>query len=406
MLPPILEVYVVWHPEDRKGEQVAAWLLGHFRGSPYSGLVGGAVEVYQRSTPWQGGSDAPRPLPFDSPLPYGLRRARVTAIVPVLGLNLERAVARDSSDWRVYLERIHAALAAGRGLVGVFPVRLIGTTDLSAFGSLGGLQALSPASCEDPAVLCRDFAQAVTQLVGDLPGERLRVFVSHTKRHSEEEEPNYVDDLVRRVRSAIAETHLGAFFDAVDLQPGSGWEEELQSHASSSALLAVRTDLYASREWCQREFLAAKRSDMPIVTLQGLFRVERRGSFLMDHVPAVGNRQADEHGRQSSIEQALNLLVDAALARALWSLQQDELTDVQIDWSPGHAPEPVTLLPWLIENRRRAVGGRPLVIIHPDPPLGPVESEVLGELFEAAGVQDMIDIVTPRTFMSRTAGED
>ena len=214
---------------------------------------------------------------------------------------------------------------------------------------------------------------------------------------------DYVDELVGRVRATIADTHLQAYFDAADLQPGADWEQELQSQAASSALLAVRTDLYASREWCQREFLIAKRAGMPIVTLNGVCRAEERGSFLMDHVPAVGYRQSDENLRPSSVEEALNLLVDAALTRALWGLQQGMLAELGISWAPLHAPEPVTVLPWLLENRERVTDDGPLLIMHPDPPLGPEEVKALSELFEVAGVRDGVDVVTPRTYMSRAA---
>ena len=401
VLPPILDVYVVWHPEDPEGAQVADWLLEHFRGAPYSGLVGGAVEVYSRSEPWLPGSDAPRPLPCQVPLPYQLPHAQVTAIVPVLGVRLARAVGQDSSDWRGYLESIHAASEAGPQLIGVFPVRPQGTVESSSFGEIGSLQTLDSASCQEPAVLCRELSQAVAQLVGDPFGERLRVFVSHTKRHPVEEEPDYVDELVGRVRTKIAETHLQGYFDSADLQPGADWEHELRSQAASSALLAVRTDLYASREWCQREFLVAKRAGMPIVTLNGVCRAEERRSFLMDNVPAVGYRQADEDVRQSSVEVALNLLVDAALTRALWGLQQEMLEQLGFDWTPLHAPEPVTVLPWLLENRQRATEESPLLVMHPDPPLGHEETRALSELFEVAGVRDAVDVVTPRTYMSR-----
>ncbi len=290
---------------------------------------------------------------------------------------------------------------AGSELIGVFPVRLQGSVGNSSFGGIGSLQTLDSASSEKPAVLCRELSQAVAQLVDDPFGERLKVFISHTKRHPVEEEPDHVDELVGRVRSTIADTHLEAYFDAADLQPGADWEHELRSQAASSALLAVRTDLYASREWCQREFLVAKRAGMPIVTLNGVCRAEERGSFLMDHVPSVGYRQIDEDLRQSSVEEALNLLVDAALTRALWGLQQHKFEELGIDWAPLHAPEPVTVLPWLLENSGRAASDGPLLIMHPDPPLGPEEHRALSELFEVAGVRDAVDVVTPRTYMSR-----
>ena len=121
----------------------------------------------------------------------------------------------------------------------------------------------------------------------------------------------------------------------------------------------------------------------------------------MDHVPSVGYRQADENLRQASVEEALNLLVDTALTRALWGLQQEMLRQIGFDWTPLHAPEPVTVLPWLLENRQRATEEGPLLIMHPDPPLGPEERKALSELFEVAGVRGVVDVVTPRTYMSR-----
>jgi hypothetical protein len=51
--PPILEYYVLWHPDDDAlGSSVAQQLMDHFHGPAYAGLAGGAVEVYTRSTGW------------------------------------------------------------------------------------------------------------------------------------------------------------------------------------------------------------------------------------------------------------------------------------------------------------------------------------------------------------------
>jgi hypothetical protein len=54
--------------------------------------------------------------------------------------------------------------------------------------------------------------------------------------------------LVELVRDVIATTRSREFFDARDLQPGSEWGDALMQNAAKSALLAVRTDLYPSRE--------------------------------------------------------------------------------------------------------------------------------------------------------------
>ena len=92
---------------------------------------------------------------------------------------------------------------------------------------------------------------------------------------------------MRRVRSRIADTHLRAFVDTCDLQWGSDWQTDLRCAVESCSMLAIRTDRYALREWCQREFLAAKQADRPIVVLHAVRQASERGSFLMDHVPVV-----------------------------------------------------------------------------------------------------------------------
>src|SRR3954468_16236412 len=107
VLPPLLEVYVVWHPDDAGGP-VAEALIDHFHGTAFSGLVGGAVEVFVRSQGWLGRDDAPRPLPFAEPLPAAIAEAQLTVVVPLLGLGMAQAV-QDGGAWRSYVEAIAAS---------------------------------------------------------------------------------------------------------------------------------------------------------------------------------------------------------------------------------------------------------------------------------------------------------
>src|SRR4051812_35874312 len=106
--PPILEIYVVWHPDDDLGATVSNWLIQHFHGPAYSGLAGGAVEVYLRSLAWDLPGGPPRPMPFQAPLPAGLAASQVTVVIPILGRGMGRAV-RDSEAWRSYMESVFAA---------------------------------------------------------------------------------------------------------------------------------------------------------------------------------------------------------------------------------------------------------------------------------------------------------
>jgi hypothetical protein len=262
----------------------------------------------------------------------------------------------------------------------------------------------------DPATLCRELAQAITQHLHrygrmeaprsggfeDGVDDRITVFVSHTT-HQTVAEREDGPHLLHLVREVLFTTRLGEFLAVADLQAGSDWEARLDAEAGRSALLMVRTDRYAGREWTQREVLTAKRRDLPVVSLYAVREGEDRGSFIMDHVPVV---PCPTGGVIHAIERALNRLVDEALKRALWREQSVYLHAHGFDWLPAHAPEPVTIMPWV--QMHRSQGDDPHIwILHPDPPLGPCEHDAIVELCALAGFEGDVDILTPRTFAAR-----
>ena len=300
MLPPVLELYVVWHPDDSKGAEIAKEFFEHFHGSAFTGLIGEAIEVFVRSKGWRSNDDAPRPIPSaQDPLPNGVEPAHFVAIVPLMGTEMAAEVESNAGPWHGYIEKMVQSAGEMPESVGLFPYLL---DPRAADGTvLGELLkpyqriAASPPDLDgesEKTLRCRDLAQGVAQLLSKEEG-RLTVFISHTKRNlpAPAEE---TAELVTLVRQVIANTHLREFFDASDLQPGRDWETELLSKASTSALVAIRTDLYSSREWCQREVLLAKNAGMPIVTMDALQIGEERGSFLMDHVPRIPVRTTQD----------------------------------------------------------------------------------------------------------------
>jgi hypothetical protein len=405
MLPPVLEIYVVWHPGDSEGEVAAGQFLDHFHGTAFAGLIGGAVEVYVRSVGWRDPADSPRPLPFMEPFPQGVAMPTLTAVVPVLGNALAMALEERSGPWHDYIAAIASARAEAQDHIAVFPLAVDrGVFDGTRLGELlGAVQRIGvPAVsvAETAAELrCRDLAQGLAQFANRQQGERVCVFVSHTKR-SAPGDADRIQALIERVRYLIANTRLGEYFDASDLQPGSDWADELVENASSSAFLAVRTDLYASREWCQREMRIAKTAGMPVVILDALATGEERGSFLMDHVPRIagGAEPQDE-----AIMRALNHLVDECLKRMLWTRQRvlaEGREDLNVAWWAPHAPEPVTLTSWLAAGDVVPPDG-PVRVLHPDPPLGRDEMAVLEDIAELAGFGGRLEIMTPRGLAAR-----
>jgi len=394
-LPPLLELYVLWHPSDTLGVRVAEALRAHFHGPTYAGLAGGAVEVYVRSDGWSSPTGPPRPLPLHAALPHGLQAAQFTVILPVLGTHLARAT-ETSVEWSKYLSAI--ATANGDRNTIVVPLRdpVSNLSDGALQRMFGDLQAVNVA--DGTVVLCREVAQVTAQRVASDGETPITVFVSHTKYQSLLEQYEDGPRIFEKVRRMLADTHLQEFFDVHDLQPGDDWAKQLDAAAGKYALLMVRTDLYAQREWTQREVLTAKQHDVPAVVLYALRTGEDRGSFLMDHVPAV---PCNVDAPEKAIILALNRLVDEVLKRTLWRRQRIYLKEDGFDWLPAHAPEPVTLAAFLGVHRAEAPNEQHLWVIHPDPPLGPNEREVLLELCRLAGYDGDVDMLTPRTFAAR-----
>jgi hypothetical protein len=411
MLPPVLDVYVIYHPQDARGSDIAAALVQHFHGAAFSGLLGGGIEVYCRNSGWRSQADAPRPIPAVAQDIFEKTQApRFIALVPLVGMGMARAV-QQGGAWLDFLQSCIEIPAAQRQRVGIFPCLL---TEQAIQGRLGDLLR-TPLRIASPQVkdggldvgdTSRDLAQGIAQLLAPQERQRLKVFISHTKRGSDSEQQS-VADLVQMVRNVIAQTRLDQFFDASELQPGKDWDETLRREAAGSALLAIRTDLYSSRTWCQREMLIAKQAGMPMVVIDALSAGEQRGSFLMDHVARIPGRADAGVWRTADVVRALNMLVDASLARELW-LHQSQLARahaaVEVAWWAPHAPEPVTLLNWL-ESARRGTRTLPanLLILHPDPPLGEDEKSVLQQIAAMAGVTGVLDLMTPRQLESRTA---
>lgn len=410
MLPPILEVVVVWHPDDDMGENVARRLVGHFHGTTFSGLIGGAVEVFTRSQPWTRAGGPPRPvaLPDGSQPPNGLAVAEITAVVPVLGDALVHAVQTDPA-WRSYLADVSLARTGHAGRLGVFPLdtgndlRETAADDLLTpwmrIGSVPDENAVSTGQW------LRDLAQGLAQLAaGRTP---LQVFISHTRQGGSAD--SEVLDLTDKVRDVLGRSRLQDFFDAHTLQPDQDWREQLRQHAADAAVLCLRSDLYATRAWCQEEVVIAKRKGASVVILDALERGEERGSFLLDHAPRVPVRRDASGWGRVDVERAVSLLVDECLKRALWRRQEMAAADrlgFEVAWWAPHAPEPLTLATWLADGGTAFFDGRePVRILHPDPPLAEPEREVLNQLARLAGATGDLDLMTPRQLAARGGGE-
>jgi hypothetical protein len=165
---------------------------------------------------------------------------------------------------------------------------------------------------------------------------------------------------------------------------GESWRQELRRQARRSLLVAIRSDAYTAREWCQIEMLEAKRAGMPVVVLDALATRESRGFPYMGNGPALRWRAQES---TLLLEELLGLMLREALRFRFFELRVERLWSLQrMNGRPHVQPSPPELLTML---ERATLAGDSSLLVYPDPPLGPDELDVIRRL------DARVELVTP-----------
>lgn len=193
-------------------------------------------------------------------------------------------------------------------------------------------------------------------LMGFEAQKPLSVFISHTKKGENENGEKMAND----VRSFLAsDTKLASFFDVHDILDGYNFGEQIKRHAGQSALLALFTNTYSSREWCRIELLTAKEAHMPIVAV---FMVDDN----VDRVfPYIGNIPSTVY--KGDWRKIINLLLRTALDQCYEAKMLETECDETTEYLP-YPPEAFNMS--LIKDTTSK-------LLYPEPPLGNEELRVL-----------------------------
>jgi hypothetical protein len=273
---PIPEVYVLWHPGCEIGEFLARRIYAWLR--PGNGL---GPQVFYRSTTAPGGpaGGLPLSLPGESRgMPVsGTDRAKVSNVQIVL-LLIDAHMVADPA-WRFWLTAL--ASPSNTSVRRVFMPIALEASAYNVPASIRDLNFLRPASLPKPGIaenaaevveskarsllkqlteaLCR-FMLSGRQTAGQNPDDdvvvpKLKVFLSHAKADG--------TGPARRIRDYIySQTQLAAFYDENDIAFGSAFASVLKKDLTANetaALIAVRTQRYATRPWCRREVTLFRR---------------------------------------------------------------------------------------------------------------------------------------------------
>jgi hypothetical protein len=371
---PFLVVYVAWHPKFAGGQWIARGLYEHYHRALYENVAGGAgIGVVYRSTPAPD-SELPLDIDFDA--------AETSAVV----LLVDRRWANDLA-W-VEWARALAKRAEESGLRAVvFPVAVdggalkMGLTEQAVRWDRWArvrrpervrrlVSALSYQFCR----MLRSYLERLKRPQEEMAAleqylRKVEVFLSHSKHDADGER---IAKLIRgHLFHGVGGT-LASFFDVHDIPAGVSFDKVLLHKLRVSAVVAIHTDSYSSREWCRREIIEAKRWSVPLVVANCISDLDERSFPYMGNVPLVRMDLKRPAGR---IDYIVSRLLDEVLKDFLWRCRV-ELISAAAGADTVFLPRPPELI--ALARFREQVPDKG-VLVYPDPPLGDEEKR----LFEA-----------------------
>ncbi|MER9836786.1 toll/interleukin-1 receptor domain-containing protein [Mesorhizobium sp. M0145] len=380
-------IYVAWHPNFADGERLARVLYDHYRRKLYENVAGGAgLPVVYRSVP---APDVATPIDVD------LIDAETSAII----LLIDKNWVQDPS-WTAWGKKLAEQVEAVGLAARVFPVAIdsvatqIGLVEQAARWDKWkdlSLEARQRRLIVDLTYqLCRMLraylehlkrpAEAQDALVQYL--KKVEIFLSHSKHDRDGER------IAKLIRKHLYESDgLASFFDVHDIPIGLQFNRVILQKVKVSAVVAIHTDSYSSREWCRREIIEAKRWNVPLVIANCIRDFDERGFPYLGNVPVVRMDPVDS----DRIDVIVSKLLDEVLKDFLWRCWVQST-------GPGHdgvvfvprPPELITLAS--LEGKAQA----DVTLVYPEPPIGAEEQRLFEVIAPKVQLRSMTEWLAGR----------
>lgn len=204
----------------------------------------------------------------------------------------------------------------------------------------------------------------------------LKLFLSHAK------DGGSGIKLATDLKKFIDNSQMRNFFDATDIAPGYKFDAEIISHIKESTLVAIHSDLYSSRYWCQREILCAKENDRPIISVDTLEDFEDRSFPFASNVPGI-----HVHINGETKKQDLLRILSASLLETIRFFYSELLLNeykrigwIQPDTIIKSRPPEVADIEKILSYDGSCIRSNINQIIYPDPPVYNEEIKFLSNL--------------------------
>ncbi|MDL2268921.1 TIR domain-containing protein [Desulfosarcina sp. OttesenSCG-928-A07] len=356
---PPLAIHFIWHPADESSvEAILDFVRSCFArdvNCPFSRGLNIPLFFYSSENPCR--------QPLHSP-----RQCAAKDIVFVF--TSTKTLGYD--EWKSYINNLSLS-----DTLRAVPIAIdkhgLGHGDSGALEKLNFLRAYEWVgdSREQRAVLamaheiCR---YGFVEISGANHGKRssIKIFLSHAKAgdtgrlHAES------------IYKFVDATNMSRFFDATDISSGFKFDEEIAIHIQESTLVAIGSDAYSSRYWCQREILYAKENDRPIIAVDCLQEYQDRIFPAGANVPCVHV----SHEASLSESDILRILVATILETIRYYHAKESLKYYQDQkWIPKNCtilsrPPEVHTIVELKKNAKKK-------ICYPEPPIYSEEADWL-----------------------------
>lgn len=369
---PFLVVYVAWHPSFVEGRGIAEALYEQYRRKLFENVAGGTgLSVIYRSEP---------PAGEAAPLPIDFGEGETAAVVVLFDENF----AADAA-YKAWLDDTAERADAAGLAVRVFPVAIDGALTRigiaeqavrwdhwAALAEKARTRRLISSLTYQFARMLRSYLERLRHPVDSEEElnsylKKVQVFLSHSKRDDDGER------IAKVIRQSLFDGDgLSSFFDVHDIAPGLRFDKVILNQVRVSAVVAIHTDSFSSREWCRREIIEAKRASVPLVVANCITDVDERGFPYMGNVPIVRMDPV----LLDRIEDVIGRLLDEVLKDFLWRCRV-ELARPNAGAEVRFMPRPPELIS--LAGLGHALGDD-VVLVYPDPPLGADEQRLFEEI--------------------------
>jgi hypothetical protein len=204
----------------------------------------------------------------------------------------------------------------------------------------------------------------------------LKLFLSHAKDGA-----NGIS-LGKSLKYYIDNSPMCNFFDATDIAPGYRFDEEIIGHIKDSTIIAIHSDSYSSKYWCQREILCAKENNRPIVAVDCLEELEDRRFPFASNIPGIHVHLNGEPTRDDLLRILSTVLLETI--RFFYSKLLLEQY-AQAGWIHPDAillprPPEVSDIEKILFNDGESINCKHKLLVYPEPPVYSEETTFLNKL--------------------------